>query len=592
MKSLIQKSNKESFKITRKVRMNDVNNEKEKRDRSITWYHFSKRVAIIAAFFSLLIGIIMIVNFLQTRSVDPLKVEVINKLVQQLQENPGQTDIKEQIRAVDLLARKAFFINKWQIRTGSYLLVVFIVILLISMKYMGSLKKKLPDLKKTLDEEELWANKILSKKYIILAGILLFVLALASGFLSESYLDQIETIESKLSASTDMPTSMDKIKKNWPGFRGPQGIGISYHKGIPTMWDGKSGKNILWKTPIPYPGFNSPIVWEDKLFLSGADRKNQLVYCININNGELLWQKKIENVPGSPEKIPKPSSDTGYAAATMSTDGERVFVVFATGDIAGLDFEGQILWTKNLGAPKNHYGHSSSLINHQHLLLIQYDQNNGGRLVALKSESGEVEYDIKRQVQISWASPILVNTGKSHEVILNSNPLVISYDPLTGRELWRVNCMSGEVAPSLGYSNGMVFAVNEYAVLAAIELGSPAKIVWEHDEELSEVSSPLATDKFLIMAASYGVVTCFDLKSGEKFWSHEFQHGFYSSPILAENRVFLVDMEGMTYILNADKEFKQLGKNDLGEKVVATPAFSDKRIYLRGYTHLYCLGEK
>jgi outer membrane protein assembly factor BamB len=315
------------------------------------------------------------------------------------------------------------------------------------------------------------------------------------------------------------------------------------------------------------------------------------VYGIDADSGKILWQTELNDIPGSPERRPQVTEDTGFAAPTMTTDGIRVFVLFATGDIACLDFEGHRLWAKNLGMPENHYGHSSSLITYQDLLLVQYDQNMGGRLLALSTKSGDLVYDQPREVEISWASPILVNTGDRDELILNANPFVMSHDPRTGKELWRVNCMLGEIAPSPAYADGMVFVVNDYARLAAIKLGAEAELVWEYIDDLSEVSSPLATKDFVFMAASYGTVTCLDSKTGERLWLEDFDEGFYSSPMLVGDLVYVMDVEGVMSIFKADKEFQLIGQNALGENAVSIPAFMHDRIYIRGMENLYCIGK-
>lgn len=385
--------------------------------------------------------------------------------------------------------------------------------------------------------------------------------------------------------------SLEELRDNWPNFRGPEGIGIAYHTDVPTEWDGESGMNIVWKTPIPQPGFNSPIIWKDRIFLSGADRRTQVVYCIDSDSGKILWEQTMDDVPGSPEQRPRTTEDTGFAAPTMATDGRHACVIFATGDIGAFDFEGKRIWVRNLGIPENHYGHSSSLIIYQDILLVQYDQNSGGHLLGLNIRTGTTLYDTPRDTEISWASPILVNTGSRDEVILNSNPYVISYDPRTGRELWRVRCMLGEIAPSLAYADGWVYAVNEYARLAAIDLKNPSEVAWEYIDDLSEVSSPVAGDGLLYMPSSYGTVTCFDAKSGERLWLHEHEEGFYSSPILVGEYVYLMDMDGLLLIFKAAREFELVTSNPLGERAVAIPAFMHDRIYIRGEKHLFCIGD-
>jgi outer membrane protein assembly factor BamB len=554
-------------------------------------YNIAKRVAVVAVIFAVILSVLLIANYIQTKSIDPLNSKAISQLMAKLQENPNDTALKEQVRALDLLARKAYFTYQWQIRTGSILLFVFVLVFLIALKYMSSLKPQLPDLNESASQDDTWENKLLSRRYIIISGLGLFLLAFVLGILSENEMKNFGMMKKGKTSARDFP-GIDEIRKNWPGFRGPEGNGIAYQTNVPTQWDGKSNKNISWKIPIPYPGFNSPILWGDKLFLSGADRKNQVVYCIDAESGKILWQAEVKDIPGSPDKPPKTTDDTGYAAPTMTADGQRVFAIFATGDIACLDFAGKLIWAKNPGVPGNHYGHSSSLITYQDLLLVQYDQKTGGRLLALKTGTGILVYDKPRDVEISWASPIVVNTGTRAEAILNSNPLVISYDPLTGQELWRVKCMSGEIAPSPAYADGMVYVVNEYARLAAIKLGDKPALAWEYEDDLSEVSSPLATKDFLIMASSYGSVSCFNSKTGERYWIHDFDRGFYSSPILVGDKVYLMDMNGVVYIFKADKKFQLISTCELGEKAVTIPAFSPGRIYIRGEKHLFCVNNE
>ncbi len=553
-------------------------------------YQIAKRVAVVAVMLSAILSILLIANYIQVKSVDPLNSQAVAQLMAQLQENPHDDTLKAQIRALDLLARKAYFTHLWQLRTGGFLLFTFVVIFLAAFKYMSSFHANLPDLVKGTPPDKTWEHTLLSRKYILAGGLGLFVLAFVLGIFSQNDLKRIGMASSPDEPGSAASGQVSEIKQNWPGFRGPEGIGVAYITQAPIEWNGESGKNIVWKTAIPLPGYNSPIIWGDKIFLSGGDRQDLVVYCIDAKSGDILWQHAANDVPGSPEQKPRPTEDTGFAAPTMTTDGQRVFAIFANGDTVCLDFSGKRLWAKNLGFPDNHYGHSSSLITFQDLLLVQFDQNSGGHLLALDTLSGNLVYDSPRDTEISWASPILVNTGDRFEVILNSNPFVISYDPGTGRELWRIRCMQGEIAPSPAYTDGMVFVVNEYARLAAIRVHPAPEIAWEHIDDLSEVSSPLAAKGLVIMAASYGTVSCFDAETGERYWLQEYDEGFYSSPILVGDLVYLMDMAGVMYIFKADKTFQAVGRGDLGERAMTIPAFMHDRIYIRGEKHLFCIG--
>lgn len=553
-------------------------------EKAQLYYNMAKRTAIISALLAAILAILLIANFIQTQSVDPLNSPALTKLMEQFKENPNDQALKEQIRSLDLLARKAYFTHQWQISVGGFLLFISVLLLLLSLKYISSLQPQLPDFSEE-QKETAWESKILARRWIIYSGLGLFFIAFLFGLFSQTGLN-IRTSTQKVSFP-----SVEDNRKNWPGFRGAGGNGIAYVKNVPTSWNGDSGENIKWKTKTPLPGFNSPVVWGQKIFLSGADEKTQEVYCLDAKNGQILWTTNLTDIPGHPTKAPDVTDDTGFAAPTLAVDGERIFVIFATGDLACLDFDGNRLWAKNIGMPDNHYGHSSSLIAFKDKLLVQYDTNEAKNLFAFNVLTGAQEYATDRaDVDISWASPILVNTGERDEIILNSSPFVKSYNPATGEELWSVDCMDGEVAPSPAYADGMVFVVNEYAVLAGIQISETPAVVWEYEDDLSEAASPVATGQFLIVPSAFGTVTCFDSKTGEVFWTHEFDDGFYSSPIIADGNLFLTDRDGVTHVIKVSPEFELVADNELGEKADATPAFMAGQIYIRGEEHLFCIG--
>lgn len=384
--------------------------------------------------------------------------------------------------------------------------------------------------------------------------------------------------------------TLESIKKNHNSFRGPLGQGVIFHKNIPTNWDGAAGTNILWKSPIPKQGFNSPIVWGDKVFIAGADATTREVYCYNAESGKLLWTGVADNIPGSPAKPPRVTEDTGLSAPTLTTNGKAVFAIFADGDVIAFDFNGKRLWAKNLGVPDNHYGHSSSLITWGGKLFIQFDTNKGGKVLALDNASGDTVWETVREAKISWASPVLAEIDGKMQLLLTSDPIVAGYDTETGKELWKVECMMGEVGPSVAFSDGVVFAANEYASLVAIN-PKDASIIWENDEYLPEASSPLAHNGLLFVATSYGVLVCYDAKTGEKYWEHDVGTTLYSSPEVADGKLFMMDNDGMMRIYTFSKEMNLIAENDLGEIAGATPAFSEGRIYIRGEKNLYCIGK-
>lgn len=610
----------------------------------------AQRIAWIAAGFALVMAVLLIANFVQTKLNKPIDNKTIPELVKRLSENPSDETLKAEIRAFDLMARKAYFTSQWQIRTGSYLMFLGVIISILAIRYILAAKSKLNEIDSI--EKVNGLDRLVAQRWVIYVGSGLIVLAVASGFLASNSLNEYmvnensvarngqpveqatEAISEQPSVPADQTTqpatpassenatvantpaanpaeaataeapaasaakpaalpSQAELKANYPFFRGPQGNGVAFQKNTPIDWNGAGGKNIIWKVKVPKAGFSSPIIWGGQLFVTGADAQSRMVYCYDKTTGKLVWEAAADNIEGSPAKMPKVTADTGLAAPTMATDGRAVFAIFATGDVLALDMGGKRIWARNLGVPDNHYGHGSSLIVYKDKLLIQYDTNKSGKLMALDTQTGATVWETARSTKISWSSPILVNTGSRMELILTTNPNVNGYDPQTGKELWNIACLSGEVGPSAGYIDGMVFAANEYAKLVGIKIaGGTPEIAWEADEFLPEVSSPLAVDGLLYVATTYGVLACYDAKTGTKNWSQEYGDPFYSSPIYADGKIYITDMTGKTHIVKATKDYQLIGTPELGEKAVCSPVFQDGRVYLRGMNNLYCLGTK
>jgi len=283
-------------------------------------------------------------------------------------------------------------------------------------------------------------------------------------------------------------------KSNWPSFRGPGANGHATTANPPLTWNVEDGSNILWKIEVPKLGLNSPVVWDNRLFLTRADSSSRVIYCFATDNGKLLWQQEANDIPGSPspEELPEVMAPPGLAASTATTNGRFVAAVFATGNLVCLTVDGKRVWARNLGVPNNPYGHASSLLCHEGLLLVQYDQKKDSKLMAIDLASGELAWQVDR-IAISWSTPILVENKGRMELILTNSKAVDSYDPKTGNLLWHVECLAGEVATSAAYDNGVVYVANEYASALALDIGdhdSEPKMLWNWEEVLPDASSP------------------------------------------------------------------------------------------------------
>jgi len=613
------------------------------------WYRASLMLAVIAGVFSIIASALMVSNFIQLKSSDPLNSPELAELKNQLFRHPADISLREQIRVLDLGLRKSYFRHREFSKLGGYVLIGSIIIFLIGIKFVEFYRSKLP-MPQTLPHQEIgemrnvkitrWAVGILG--LIFISAVVAMVVNSDRGF-SPDFLSsagqiiadaklkaqeakqnesqqassnntgqqvaqaesQAITIPNAAPVSTPAQSvvypSIEEIKKNWSRFRGPEGLGISYYSNIPSSWNGKTGDNILWKTPIPLPGENSPIVWGKRIFLTGANDKKREVYCFDTDTGKLLWQKPVENVPDSSPQPPKVTEDSGYAAPTATTDGQRVYAVFANGDLVSFDFAGNLVWAKNLGTPKSMYGYASSLLMYKNLLIVLYDQGgadeNLSKIMAFDSASGSVVWETKRPVPNSWSTPIIVSTGKREELIASGNPWVIAYDPATGSEFWRAKCLTGDIAPSPVYANGIVYVVNAYAKLAAIRTDgqgdvTQTNITWTADDGLPDICSPLTNGDLLFLLQTYGQMTCYDVKTGKVVWDNDFAETFRASPSLVGDKVYLLTADGLMIIINAGRELKEIGRYELGEKTNCSPAFLDGRIYIRGKENLYCIGNR
>lgn len=613
----------------------------------------SQNIALIAGVFCTVVAMLLLLNFWQISKSDPIESKALVALVERLKQDANNEELKVEIRNFDLLARKAYFNSQWQVKSGAYLLLFGAIILAFALRVYYSAKAKIEEPDEKL-ENEIASRILAQKGIVIVGTVVLVCALLASfatvnhlnyydvqtevvetettpeaegievieigevpqkvqaeeagsdvaeiiveesditedkvleGVQKESVPEKV--IKEKLVAKPSSGITLADLQKNHNSFRGPLGQGVVSHKNIPLKWDGAAGTNILWKAPIPKHGYNSPVIWGNKIFVAGGDKVSREVYCYNSSDGKLLWIGIADNITGSPSALPKVTEDTGFSAPTLTTDGKAVFAIFANGDVIAFDMSGKRVWAKNLGAPDNHYGHSSSLITWANKLLIQYDTNKGGKVLALDVASGETIWGTTRKSKISWASPVLAEVNGKYQLILTADPIVAGYDVETGEELWTTDCMMGEVGPSVGFSDGVVFAGNEYARLVAIN-PKDGSIIWENDEYLPEASSPLANNGLLIIATSYGVLVCYDAKTGEQYWEHDVGTTLYSSPIVADGKLFMMDNDGMMRVYEFSKEMKLISENNLGEIAGTTPAFSDGRIYIRGDKNLYCIGK-
>ena len=579
-----------------------------------------RNIAIVTTVFMLALTVMLGVSYYQMQQVSPLETGVMETLKALNETNGENESLQQQIRELDLLSRKAYFVKEGQLKVGIYLLLGMALVLVVCLNLYYRETKNLPE--KEFDPIDEWMAKSRARKYLGWAAAVVALLVI--GFVGVQQLDvkgllarfseegalaevqdegensemsgeglaeKVDTLgtdsvkgETADSAAVD---DMPELKIASRAFRGNNASATSAARGIATSWNLSAKKNILWQSSIPKHGYNSPVITGRNVFITGADAKARELYCYDVWTGELKWTVKADGIAGSPSSMPKVNADTGLAASTVATNGEEVCAIFATGDVICADMEGKRLWAKNIGQPDNHYGYSSSLLMYGNTLIIQYQNNSNAQILALNTKNGNTAWSKKGNDKISWSSPIIATLGGKTALVVMGNPAIAAYNIGNGSELWRVECMSGEVGSSPTCAGGVVFGASEYAKCVAID-GATGEVLWEASDYLPECSSLAATKDLVFCATSYGMVCAYDAKTGEVKKEHDLTTPFYSSPVVVDGKVYLFSNSGKVYIFSAST-FDLITSFDTGEKTFATPAFTDGMMIVRTDKSLYCV---
>lgn len=383
----------------------------------------------------------------------------------------------------------------------------------------------------------------------------------------------------------------------WTRFRGPVGAGVAQFDDLPTTWDAETGEGIAWRTELPLPGANSPIIWQDRVFVTGADEHQREVYCFDAHTGELRWTLPVAE--GEDWPVERMHSMTGHAAPTGATDGERIYECFPTGHVIAADFGGELAWERWFDFSDDIYGRATSLVLHDGLIFVQIDLGKPdigeSHMVALDAATGDTVWEIERPVQGSWTTPIVIDTGEREELITSAKPWVIAYDPATGEEYWRARCIEGDSAPSPIYANGRIYVANIYAELTAIIPGGSGDVTrthidWSVRGQFPDITSPLSNGELVWTLHTSGMLGCYDADTGEEQYTERLRSRFRASPSLAGNHVYLIEEAGEGIVIAEGRQFERLGSGTFSEDVHSTPSFAHGRMYVRGMEHLFCVG--
>lgn len=585
----------------------------------------------VAGIVSLIIAGLLTGNWIEMKFVFPLREKKLLDMRQAWAKNPTNEQLASDVRILDERLRGMRISRQSFARYGAWGLLAFAVIAVVALKVAARYRATLPMPHLDPDAAARQLRTARHNRYAVAAGLgilgmawLILYLIPAPQYPDSGIGDLTDQPTSKPPAAIDTqksspdkpvvaPPTLAELKANWPSFRGFDGSGVCPFADIPAEWDGQSGKNIAWKSSLEglLPGNNSPVIWGDRIYFSGATQTARQIYCFSVADGKMLWKTDVPSLDKSPEPL-ELAEETGYSSSTMAVDNARAYAIFSTGDIAAVDPSGKLLWNKCLGRPLSTYGYVSSLAIFQGRLIVQYDQgaveDKLSKLIALDGATGQIVWETPRPVANSWSSPIVVPFANSWQLIAMADPLVAAYNPADGKELWRAQCIAGDICPSPIVAAGKVLAVEPYNAVVAVKADGTGDVGKTHvtpigDLSIPDISSPISDGRFAWLLTTEGVLTCYDIrdaapapvddahKKNPRFrWEHEFQkESFYTSPVLVGQTLFLLSAKGKMYRVAAAETFQQVGVSSLPDKFSASPAFLSGRMFLRGGAFLWCI---
>jgi outer membrane protein assembly factor BamB len=414
--------------------------------------------------------------------------------------------------------------------------------------------------------------------------------------------------------------------ENWPQWRGPGGQGVSADAQVPTEW--APARNIVWKAELPGTGMSSPIVWNDRIYLTAviegdvvpgqravkhrqgreedwihpdsvaADKKHIFkVVALDATSGKILWDRTAYDGTVFDARHRRSS----FAGPTPVTDGAMVYAYFGPEGLYAYDLKGDLAWKAVTPFATLGLGTGTSPILYENLVIIQRDEDNGERsaLVAYDKKTGTEVWTTKRTVEISWSTPVLVQAGGKTELVTNGNDLIIAYDPATGKELWQTTGVKSNAIHTPLVGHGLVILTAGYPVkkVIAIRPGAVAegqRIAWEYSRGTGYVLSNILYGDYLYLFTDNGIVTCLDPKTG----AVKYEGGrvpvparFMGSPVAFGGFVAMTSEAGDTFMLKAGPTHEIVRTNSIDEAVYSSPAIANGRIYIRAEKHLYAIGK-
>lgn len=412
--------------------------------------------------------------------------------------------------------------------------------------------------------------------------------------------------------------------ENWPNWRGPLGTGVATNANPPLEWS--DTKNLLWKSAIPGRGHSTPVVWGDTVFVTAAvavgekldpkasgrpgahdnldvDSAHQfLVIAIDLNNGKERWRKEVNRI------VPHEGGHytASLASASPVTNGTHVYAFFGSHGLYCLDFDGNVIWSKQFGQMHTKHGHGegSSPALSGDTLIVNWDHEEQSFVVALNAKTGEERWRNLRDEVTSWSSPTIVSVNKRRQAIVCGTDRVRAYDLKSGDTIWECGGLSANVVATPVFDNGVIYVGSSYdkRAMMAIRLADASgditgteHVLWTRTRGTPYVPSPLLYDGALYYLTHYqNILTRIDAEAGSDspgaMRLGELRN-IYASPVGAGGNVFITDLDGVTLVMTNTPIPRPVSVNRIGESVSASLAIVGNKILIRGNNHLFCIAK-
>lgn len=414
---------------------------------------------------------------------------------------------------------------------------------------------------------------------------------------------------------------------NWPQFRGPESNQLTTEKTLPLEWSNE--KNLLWKVELPGRGWSCPIVWGNKVFVTNAvledpsilppaeagrrlENPDSAVYnfeviCLDIDSGKEIWKKTAYK--GLPRY--KTHRDNNYAPETMVTDGQHVYAYFGMTGVYCFDMDGNPVWEKDLGnyPMQSNWGTSTSPLLYNGVLYMQIDNEEKSFLTALDSKTGAEKWRVDRDEKSNWGTPVIWKNSIRTELVVQGLK-TRSYNPENGRLLWEIDMGGGRNITSPTAASDMIFVGNEKrsnggGTLFGIKAGASGDIslkegessnnwvVWSMPESGIAMASPLVYEGLLYMVdRNRGQIVCIEAATGNVVYPGTKITGakaFWASPWAFDGKIYCLEEKGTTHVIQAGREFKELGKYKLDDIFWSSTAIAKGSYIFRGEKGIYCV---